>query len=64
MRDPGNEVAILYTAGVQKRRDRKFANNAVPDLNENIGGSTDLPTSIQPPHNYKSFVKGQGSIKT
>ena len=42
---PGKEgklkASIVHTVRV-KIRHRKFSNNAVPDLNENISGSTDL----------------------
>ena len=33
---------ILHTVGVKIRTTENFSNNAVPDLNENNGGSTDL----------------------
>ena len=43
---PGKEgklkASIVHTVRV-KIRHRNFSNNAVPDLNENISGSTDLP---------------------
>ena len=35
------KASIVHTVRV-KIRHRKFSNNAVPDLNENISGSTDL----------------------
>ena len=52
------EARIVHTVRV-KIRHRNFSNNAVPDMNENISGSTDLAqkwhgsvdlrTSIHPP---------------
>ena len=63
----GLKTNISYISA-EKRCRRIFSNNAFPDLNKNIGLSTDfhIPLFISPPtpSPRKSFMKGQGPIET